>query len=1593
MSADYKGSQAFAHIITTEDESVNPNTGSLNFVTPLVQLKGVRSSIDLVLRLRYSEGTLGTFGLPNDWGLDLPFVAIGTKESTVTTQGRTYVIDFDWIDDVGYSSGLRYLNNHGIKFEQVIPPQPLPSRQPGEYSYKLKTLDGSSDYFDGAGKLLEHDDIYGRYTSYSYNSGPEAGPHANELQISSILDSWDQTIQFSYQTGSEMQIHLPDGGTVVVSFSDAGVASIVDPAGQTTSFEYAQAGSSEILSTITYPTGLSSTFQYAQLDYFDENGDRKYMPAIQDNVYRDSDGGFLKHTSYAYGSRSGNTYTGAAIGLKLLPGRDTLMDSTGDTTTYRYDVTKTDLDENENELAQSYTWFDNLHLPHEETRMALINQGEFVEAYKSVFEYSIDPTTRARTINYDRPVCVELLNNITPGTETPSYQSMKRTNSTYNEFGNVVSVVEEMYVSSTGYVKQSTTQNAYSTTLFATQILTSATNTDEVTHSVYTTQNVPTSDERNIESTSISYQAGLEQPLQPWKQRSFTYDTEGRKLTEILTWSSGAIIPNGSVSSVTYTTRYQYSGGILTQTNIDPTNNATNLQYDVRKALGPMVAKILPLGQSETYQYDGIGRIVQYTDALGNQTSTSYSVGAAGNWEKQTTPLGYVKLTTSDALNRVIEVADNADPTQPPTSDPSRILTHKVYDTLSRLEKSTDQFGLTTTYTYDALGRPLTVTDPQQNVLSYQYDDTTLHATQRMNGDLRSLETMNGRQQIASRVKYADSGDTSINYCLEEDFMYDGSKRNVTTTLVQKQKSGDGSGTVLQTETVQYGPESSVLSRTTSGLGDAGQDTVARHFTYDLFGNQYTYMKQMTYANGQSFQHSGAVDIYDPNNRLATNRNQLGGRELWTYSPNGWLTTHVRLDGSTITYSYDNAGQITETVYPSETTTFTYDTGGRRTHIQTGRDVIKYQYSLDGTVTNIVYPDGSAQAYTLDKSSRIVTNIDAFGVARSTQFNQYAQISTQTCLGDTTTYMYGTANHTSGLLLGSSLSGSRNHHNQMWYDGLGRLKRKSVTDSSSNILLGTMYSIDGRGKIQSFISTSAAASDLNDTRTFSYDGMGQVISDTKSLGNATSVTKHTYDGNANVTATTVDNHTTTMTYNAIDQRTDSGFEYDTNGRMVRDGVGQQYSFDDRDRLVAVQVDSNTTNKLAYYPDDYLANFAGEKESAQMYYDAQKINAMQVTSENQSHKASVFRDSTSLTANYTDGSPKTYFLDRLGSSALLLEQDSQTSVTYSTYGEAAISSTIDIQSSFGLTQEFFDQSSSLVYLRSRYYNPKLMAFISMDTYRQENRYAYCQGDPVNLVDPSGHISERNAIAFAAAAAVGALVGFGVGALAAPALVFLGVSAETASIAAGIMGGAAASVASGATGAVIRGESYTLRQATVDALVGAAGSAASAYVGQLAGRLVAEGTIRTVVSGAAGSAAGSATQAFVRPVLTGERVSASDIAMSAITGALLGAAKAYGVVQKQRLSPQAMSMLRQLAGREPNEPNAGSVELTSMSRAGSLTLNNAADASLDLGVSAVSRSQPLMSDITRACNNALGMMWVDRGSPSGASAPLLFAHNEL
>ena len=79
--------------------------------------------------------------------------------------------------------------------------------------------------------------------------------------------------------------------------------------------------------------------------------------------------------------------------------------------------------------------------------------------------------------------------------------------------------------------------------------------------------------------------------------------------------------------------------------------------------------------------------------------------------------------------------------------------------------------------------------------------------------------------------------------------------------------------------------------------------------------------------------------------------------------------------------------------------------------------------------------------------------------------------------------------------------------------------------------------------------------------------------------------------------------------------------------------------------------------------------------------------------------------------------------------------------------------------------YYDEDTNLYYLNARYYSPEFRRFISPDdtsyldaeTVNGLNLYCYCNNDPVNYCDPSGHLAVTT---FAIIA--GALIGFGISA---------------------------------------------------------------------------------------------------------------------------------------------------------------------------------------------------------------------------------------
>ncbi|CAM1507742.1 Fc.00g045900.m01.CDS01 [Cosmosporella sp. VM-42] len=1483
-ASQYKGSQAFAHILDQENGSINPNTGSLRFVKPLVDLRGVRETVDLKLSLSYSAGNLGTFGLPFNWGLDLPYVI---PETSLTVKGRTYAIDFSWADTSDYLSGLKYVNNHGMKFEKVSPAQPLPSGQPGFHGYKLQHGDGSCDYFDEQGKPVEHVDIFGNYLHYSYATGKDSNVLSKDLSLGFILDSWQQTISFDYEPQQAIHITLPDTNRVSVLFSGVGVDTICDLAGYTTSIEYVSFGSSgPLISQITYPTGLVSRFDYIGIAYLDANGGDQKLAAVMDHRRCEGDSKVLMHMNYRYGTISGNTFTGASRACRMGGSTDALIDGSSQHPEYQYDVFQTSYDENGEALSATCTWFNYLHLPIKEQRRFVDSKGEFPHAYQAEFTYEISEDAHARSTNYMNPVAVEQQRIVDARSET--YRPLSRTIFAYNEYGNATSIQEGIIGTDSKHIKQKTTTNQYVTTKrnIHVQQLVKQTVQDEISGAEYVTENTLSDDEKTVNVVSVSFKSGTSSgsQLQPWKQQLFTYDREGRILSSTTAWSPTAKVPDDSVSSTTTSTTYNFEKGILTERSIDALNNATIYQRDMRKISGPIVQKCLPLGQLENFEYDKIGRITKRTDALGSSTVIVYSVGFGANTQTVYSPIRYIKRTKRDALGREVEVADNGDPTNETKAEITRVISRTKYDCLSRIIQYTDIHELVTTHTYDALNRPLRTKDPQGNIVDRQYNDIEQKVQRKLNGYLRSMTLLDGRGQVISQTTHPDSDDSSDASVLVRAFEYDGHIRVIKESL---SKSSVTATSLINETTRKYDPNSHTTTQITVGFADGAQDVVTRQFTLDLFGNVYTYTKETKYSGGRTFLHKGPVSLYNKTNKLAILRNQLKQEEICSYNENGCLVGKKRFDGTIVGYTLDAIGQTTRIVHPKSTTNVTYLPDGRTSRIQENSDTIDYKYSRDGSLTTISFGDGRTQAYTLDRTSRVVKEIDVFGVARETTFDRFGRVTNRSCQGDVVSYTYGTVNHTYGQLTQANMSGQHIYTSIITYSGYDRVSRVAVQDAHSNTLVDTKYSFNSRGQIQTLKSTSTASPKLNVERVFQYDGLGQVVQDSI-VSDTSSVAKYAYDGNWNIVSAERRGQVRTMAYNAIDQRADPGFTYDGNGRLVSDDTGCRYSFDDQDCLLSVEMTSNKTSKFAYRADKALSEYHGPSQGVKLYHSEteKKVNAMEILSHGDAqpvtNQYSLFSGGENIIASYNKATAPTYFLDQLGSTTLLFGPGGSTTLTYDTYGSNKEASPLSsLHSSFGFNQEFSDPASGLVYLRSRYYNPRHMAFVSMDSYHKENRYAFCQGDPVNYIDPSGH-SQVSAVAWILGLAAGVVAGVLTAGLADIAFVAMGASAATASIAAGTVGGAVGNLAAGGVSAVVSGSSYDGSQAWRDLATGAVGGLLGTGVGVAASKLGASTLGATIAGGAVGGAA-QGSMAFA---LSQEPVDAWQILLSAATGAVMG-----------------------------------------------------------------------------------------------------------
>ncbi len=352
---------------------------------------------------------------------------------------------------------------------------------------------------------------------------------------------------------------------------------------------------------------------------------------------------------------------------------------------------------------------------------------------------------------------------------------------------------------------------------------------------------------------------------------------------------------NATLSGQNFETTFTYDELDRLIREADPLTHTTVYTYSI---LGLRVGLLDANGATTTYSYDGMRRPTGI-DYPAGAADVSFTYDAAGN-----------RLTLNDGIGQTSWVYDEL--SRPISiTDPFSGTVGYAYDLSGNRTKLAYPDGMAVTYTYDALNRLIKVTDWQDRATAYVYDSAGLPVTTTLPNGVMSVFAYDDAYRLAL-IQHATVTNTLAAYTYTVDAT--GNRTQVAEYLAKP-----GGGATIQTIDYDYDD----LYRLTAADYDTGEYF---HYAYDSVGNRLS--QEIT----------GTVVItytYDIANRLTS----VGGT-TYTWDDNGNL-----LDDGASTYTYDAANRLTQVVQGG--TTYTYDYSGLGDRLRQSTNGVPVSYTLD----------------------------------------------------------------------------------------------------------------------------------------------------------------------------------------------------------------------------------------------------------------------------------------------------------------------------------------------------------------------------------------------------------------------------------------------------------------------------------------------------------------------------------------------------------------------------------------------------------------------------------------------------------------------
>jgi RHS repeat-associated protein/uncharacterized repeat protein (TIGR01451 family) len=985
-----------SYTLTRQDQTLH-NFSEAGLLTSIV------TSNELTTTLSYEGDRLSSVTDPTGRTITFTWNVSNTRITGVEDPlGRTIGYGYDGGNLVtvtglrGYTATLAYTGTNGLLSSVIEPGQSTPSfvnEYDAEGRVTSQWLGGSSQAttfsYDPDNRQTTVTDAIGHSQVHNYSL---------QLPLTDREDSYGNTLHLTYNANNDLtKVTDERGNETQYSYDIKGnVTSIVDALGNEQSMTYDDHNN---LQSLTDARDVTTNYQYDEHDNLTA-------------IFQTLDGNPITttFTYYTYTVRAGllksrtdprghsTRYDYDAYGNMTV-----ITDALGIATNYTYDLagrrtTETLLKDGQpHTIYYSYDDADNLTLITQTVDSEVVstayaydevgNRISVTDAKGVVTRYDYDDLRRLvkMTQNYQEGQ---------PQTNEVNVETIYE----YDEVGNRIQVID-----SEGVV----TKYEY----------------DDLNRLVKTIQNYqegqPQTNDVNVETAYQYDEAGNQtQVADPNGNTTYYEYDELNRLATVTDPLSGTTTYGydevGNRISVTdangNTTRSEYDDlNRLVKTTENyrpgqPQDSHTNVQtvygYDV---VGNRISVTDPRNHTTHYEYDPLNRVITVTNALSGETIYQYD--EAGNRISVTDAEGHVTNYEYDDLDRLTTTWQ--------WLDGSPVSTVYQYDAVGNRISLTDANNHVTWYDYDDLNRLTSVTDPLNHTIGYSYDAV---GNRTMVTDANSNPTSYGYDDL-NRLTSVTDAETHVT-----SYAYDAAGNRTSVT--------DAEGVVTLYQYDELNRLASVTENYLQGQGSDHETNVLTRYGYDAVGNHTV----ITDANSHV-----TVYAYDELNRLISVTDPMISITSYGYDAVGNRTSITDAEGYVTSLQYDGLNRLTVIDYPSPdadvslvydavgnrrsmtdgtgATTYDYDDLYRTITITAPVGTVAYSYDNAGNRTESVYPGGNAVAYSYDDANRLDTVTDWNQLTIADYDYDPANRLTQASLpnGVATSYQYDDANRLTGL--------------------------------------------------------------------------------------------------------------------------------------------------------------------------------------------------------------------------------------------------------------------------------------------------------------------------------------------------------------------------------------------------------------------------------------------------------------------------------------------------------------------------------------------------------------------------------------------------